>query len=406
MDDGHESEILERPETWPAESKPVIAVSECVTDQALEAVNRLRYEIDHDEFNYGSPYYDHDRRLVDDPFTPVSTTFAVSVDGVLVATMRHTSLDRIDIAPMRAPYGLDLIMREFEPDRINFVSGLAIARAYRRSLVLGRLLSVSYEHMIDNGAEISLCAALPSAVALYEKVSYRRYKSNIILDKYGYRIPMMSVTRDQRYLRQIRAIYHRTFRRLKATPANEDLFARLYPQYHAFYSNDFSTNLRNALALTNFGKQDSLVFAEIDKDDIEQFLSQMQILEVRQDDVVLIEGEVSSDAYFVLSGTLGVYSSSGNEDFPVAYIGEGDIVGELAFFADMPRSATIKCLTDAVLVIMSPMMFEKAAVALPEVTARVMFNIARRMVHRFVAPNIKEWNRAANAPAPKIRFTT
>ena len=54
---------------------------------------------------------------------------------------------------------------------------------------------------------------------------------------------------------------------------------------------------------------------------------------------------------------------------------------------------------------MSPMMFEKASVSLPEVTARIMFNIARRLVHRFVATNIREWNRTTAASAPNSDVT-
>ena len=66
---------------------------------------------------------------------------------------------------------------------------------------------------------------------------------------------------------------------------------------------------------------------------------------LRRGDVLMRQGEPSDALYFVLSGRFTVHVDGTAE--PVAEIGQGQSVGEIGFFAGLPRNATVMALRDS-----------------------------------------------------------
>lgn len=61
-------------------------------------------------------------------------------------------------------------------------------------------------------------------------------------------------------------------------------------------------------------------------------------------DFLLHEGEVSSEMYYVQSGTLAVMKRKGDAVHQIGTIISGELVGEMSFLDKEPRSASVKAL--------------------------------------------------------------
>ncbi|MGF6175095.1 patatin-like phospholipase family protein [Ensifer sp. 4252] len=104
---------------------------------------------------------------------------------------------------------------------------------------------------------------------------------------------------------------------------------------------------------------------------------------LRRGEVLVREGDPSDRFFIVLSGRFTVH----NEDSAgwVAEIGQGELVGEVGFFAGLPRMATVLAARDSIVLEIRGNQFEKAAEALPSLRQAVTTFLARRFAMQ--APN-------------------
>ena len=67
--------------------------------------------------------------------------------------------------------------------------------------------------------------------------------------------------------------------------------------------------------------------------------------DLRRGDILVRQGEPSDALYFVLSGRFTVHVEGAAE--PIAEIAQGQPIGEIGFFAGLPRTATVIALRDS-----------------------------------------------------------
>lgn len=66
--------------------------------------------------------------------------------------------------------------------------------------------------------------------------------------------------------------------------------------------------------------------------------------------ILLREGEVSNSMYWVQNGQLVVTKKRGNEDVVLGHIYSGELVGEISFLDEEPRSATVRAVSECDLI--------------------------------------------------------
>ncbi len=76
-----------------------------------------------------------------------------------------------------------------------------------------------------------------------------------------------------------------------------------------------------------------------------------ELLKLSSNDVLINEGEDSKEMYYVQSGNLAVFKRKGDHQQQIGTIMSGELVGEMSFLDGHPRSATVKAITDTVLVV-------------------------------------------------------
>ncbi len=79
---------------------------------------------------------------------------------------------------------------------------------------------------------------------------------------------------------------------------------------------------------------------------------------IAKDQIVIKEGEFGQQAYLIQSGEVKVYLSKDDHEVEIARLGAGQIVGEMAFIFDGPRTASVKAIADTNLIVISRQQFE------------------------------------------------
>jgi CRP-like cAMP-binding protein len=75
--------------------------------------------------------------------------------------------------------------------------------------------------------------------------------------------------------------------------------------------------------------------------------------------IIIREGEYGQDAYLVQSGEVSVFITKDEEEVELARLAAGQIVGEMAFVFDAPRTASVKATQDTNLIVISRQQFQE-----------------------------------------------
>ena len=115
----------------------------------------------------------------------------------------------------------------------------------------------------------------------------------------------------------------------------------------------------------------------MDADDWTRFLSVAEHRRVAPREVVLREGERSRAFFVVAAGSLEVFTTLAGREHLLHRIEPMSIFGEQAFFDGLPRSATVRALTDAELFAISPDAFEVLGARHPHLARLGLLDLAR-----------------------------
>jgi CRP-like cAMP-binding protein len=93
-------------------------------------------------------------------------------------------------------------------------------------------------------------------------------------------------------------------------------------------------------AISTALKKDAAAFRELTREEFTELLGIMQIISVKKGGYILRQQDAGEDMYLVIEGCVGVY----RDNELVAVLLPGDVFGELGFFSQPNRSASVKAL--------------------------------------------------------------
>jgi len=96
-------------------------------------------------------------------------------------------------------------------------------------------------------------------------------------------------------------------------------------------------------------------------------------------DVLFREGERGTEMFVVQSGLVQISKRVGKEDRPIATLGRGEFLGEMAILNNKPRSATATVLEDATCLVLDGSMLEQMISSSTEIAVRLIKKLASRL---------------------------
>jgi signal transduction histidine kinase len=122
----------------------------------------------------------------------------------------------------------------------------------------------------------------------------------------------------------------------------------------------------------------SELFAHLTDDAIGRLLETSETMALRAGDRLLTEGSPATDFFVVADGELEVTKRSGDGEVPIALVGPGAIVGEMAVIEDRTRSASVTARSDA-MVVRVPRAALMETVNRPESALAILRTVMRRL---------------------------
>ena len=92
-------------------------------------------------------------------------------------------------------------------------------------------------------------------------------------------------------------------------------------------------------------------------------------------------GDVGDSAYIIISGEADVLVDKEGTEVVVAKAGKNEIVGEIAILCNVPRTATIRAVTELTALKIPKDLFFRLIAEFPDMGVQVMAELARRL-HR------------------------
>jgi CRP-like cAMP-binding protein len=108
---------------------------------------------------------------------------------------------------------------------------------------------------------------------------------------------------------------------------------------------------------------------------------QGKTLDLGPDDIVFRQGDKGDQLYIVMNGVIEVSTRQADaaEATPVAYLGPGEVLGELALLTGSPRSATVRSPEHATLFVIEKAVFADLMETLPAFARNLCLVLAKRL---------------------------
>lgn len=112
----------------------------------------------------------------------------------------------------------------------------------------------------------------------------------------------------------------------------------------------------------------------------------------KKNEVIFQEGYPADSVYLICEGGVEVFKKRGNQQIPLAKLGEGAIFGEMAFISDRPRSATVMSTDDTWCYSINQDTFERKLATVDPVVVNIFHNLTDTIREMSNAAAAKEKN--------------
>lgn len=145
------------------------------------------------------------------------------------------------------------------------------------------------------------------------------------------------------------------------------------------------------------------LFQDLDTTQVAEFLSHCEELELEAGEVLIHQDEEDNKLFFIGEGRLLVYATDeSGGDHALAELSAPAVVGEVEFLTREPRAASVRAATPLYGLVIDGERLKRELDAGSQVTARVLFYMARVLARRLAAMNRKFVELDQKAPGTRF----
>jgi CRP/FNR family cyclic AMP-dependent transcriptional regulator len=108
-------------------------------------------------------------------------------------------------------------------------------------------------------------------------------------------------------------------------------------------------------------------------------INNAETIKLTPGEYLLHEGEASTEMYYLQSGTLAIFKRKGDKENQIGTIISGELVGEMSFLDKSPRCASVKAMTESILVIVPHEKLESTLNGLPKWFTALLHTLLDRL---------------------------
>ena len=357
------------------------------TKAEKQAVYRFRYQVYVEEMGRYRSIADHENRLLTEPEDDHSRIFYAAEGDEVVATARLTwggdaPLTRRQIEQ----YALAPFLAEVSPEAIAVGERGMVAPRLRGTDLLLQMVGESFKFVNDRRIELIFSACEPHLLNLYLGLGHRTYsRKNINSPESGYLIPLVTVPEDVGYLRGLDSPlleFARDFGPDARVPACVD---RILAERTAVRSRRLTSSASYWSevhgALSELEQHRISALDGLTEEEAARCLGKSSIIECSAGDRLLKKGGVARNIFVVLEGTLEVRDG----ETLVRALGPGEVLGEMAFLLERPRTMDVYAATDDVRVLsLSEGTLRQMIEGDPVIAANLLLNISKMLCLRLL----------------------
>lgn len=131
------------------------------------------------------------------------------------------------------------------------------------------------------------------------------------------------------------------------------------------------------------------LFHEIYDEEIEEIIKDCFVASFKPGDLIIKQGDTSSDICVILTGEAEVIVHKGTSKFSIVKLGRGDLFGELVLINETQRTADIVATEDTDILVMTYEHFFSNFSTKPQIFALMILNVTRLITKRLKASNMK-----------------
>ncbi|MET0627195.1 MAG: cyclic nucleotide-binding domain-containing protein [Acidimicrobiia bacterium] len=350
------------------------------TDEQKEAVYRFRYTVYVEEMGRYQGSADHvGRRLVEPDDEQSWIFYARADDGEVVGTARLSWGGTGFTERQIEEYRLDPFLAELPPEHIALGERAMVKPDLRGTGLIEEVLDLSNNTALEHDVLIQFGACEPHLLSLYLGRGRRTYSTtNINTPEAGYLIPLVAFPRGPE-----------AFRGVGATTGPDEMpdcieqivsgggGAVMSPLMTS--EDDYVLHLR--AAMHEIEAQSISAFHAFTDEEVERCLARSNVIECAVGDRLLKKGGAARNIFVVLDGTL----EARDGEQVVGVIRTGEVLGEMAFLLERPRTLDVYAASDSVRVLsLSEHTIRTMVDEDPAVAAKLLFNISKMLCVRIV----------------------
>lgn len=364
--------------------KPTI--HEAVTPEQRHQVYRFRYDIYVEEMGRYRSVADHDQRTFSEPEDETARLYYATDGEQIVATMRHNwGGDAALCQRQIEQYDLARFLEDIPCQQMIVGERFMVARSQRGTDLIFRLFQTYLEFVNDHRIQLIFGDCEPHLLNLYLGMGFRTYaEKNVNSKETGYLVPLVMVPEDLTYMKQVKSPFVKLLRDYGDDAKVPDCLPQLLSSGQLVMSQaltpkeEYQAEIDQAISLA---ENPTHLFDGLTEEECQRCLSKSNAIECRAGDHLIKGGNVAQNMFAVLSGTLEVRTG----DRVVDVCSSGDIVGEMAFLLESPRSADVFVATDGTRVLsLSESNLKKLSVNEPQLAAKLLLNLSKLLCYKLL----------------------
>jgi len=318
------------------------------TEEELHASFQLRYKVYVEGMGRLKDKGDHELKELRDEQDQLARAIVAVKDGTAVGTLRlfwggdvPFNQNLIDA------YHLSPFQKLLKDSEICVIERLMVDEQHRRSAIALQMYKLAWDFCINHHVEAVFLDCEPHHINSYLKLGFRPFAKTYSYPGIGLVIPMVYILGDSEHLKHVgspfslltkESDFKYTSQLIEMLEQNRNVLIKSEVDDKSYLEQIYNDN--NLLASDKPKIFDSLTDSEIDR-----LIEKSAIITCNKGDHIIEFNNAARTMFVVLSGHVEVNLPSGAL---LAVISPGEVIGEIAYFLDVPRTASIIAATNNV----------------------------------------------------------